>query len=225
MKKVFLHGKLGNKFGREWDLEVESLQEMLVAIDANKDGFMEYMIKESQGGNNFAFLTKKPEEINKDDDLTECFIPESDVFIKNKFEEIHVVSSAQGGILDWLVALGKWFFSAEVLFQVALMTAVSYGIAELTKPPDPPKPKDNTISTKSYLLSGSQNRAAQGVALPVGYGQLVIGSSNVGEYESVFRKRSSDSKMSLESYVITKKLDILCEGPIEGYFFSENNWV
>lgn len=225
MKKVFLHGKLGNKFGREWDLEVESLQEMLVAIDANKDGFMEYMIKESQGGNNFAFLTKKPEEINKDDDLTECFIPESDVFIKNKFEEIHVVSSAQGGILDWLVAFGKWFFSAEVLFQVALMTAVSYTIAELTKPPDPPKPKDNTISTKSYLLSGSQNRAAQGVALPVGYGQLVIGSSNVGEYESVFRKRSSDSKMSLESYVITKKLDILCEGPIEGFTDSSGNVI
>ena len=39
----------------------------------------------------------------------------------------------------------------------------------------PPKPKD-AVETNSYLFAGTENIAAQGVPVPLGYGRLRVGS-------------------------------------------------
>ena len=41
--KIYLHGKIGKKFGKEWDLNVTSPNEALRAIDANTGNFFKYL--------------------------------------------------------------------------------------------------------------------------------------------------------------------------------------
>ena len=42
MRKIFLHGELGNSLGKEWDLEVDSVQEALWAIEANTSSLTDF---------------------------------------------------------------------------------------------------------------------------------------------------------------------------------------
>ena len=47
MRKVFLHGELGNSLGKEWDLEIDSVQEIFCAIDANTNKFTKFLADNS----------------------------------------------------------------------------------------------------------------------------------------------------------------------------------
>ena len=82
----------------------------------------------------------------------------------------------------------------------------------------PPKiDRKDATSTKSFLLGGVENRRAQGFPVPVGYGRLKIGSSQISSsYESI-KMPNSNNADSLESYVETEILELLCEGPVEGF--------
>ena len=43
MKIVNLHGKLAEKFGARWELEINSISEALRAINANTGDFFDYL--------------------------------------------------------------------------------------------------------------------------------------------------------------------------------------
>ena len=45
MRKIFLHGELGNSLGKEWDLEVDSVQDALWAIEANTSSLTDFLEK------------------------------------------------------------------------------------------------------------------------------------------------------------------------------------
>ena len=44
MRKVYLEGVLGDKFGHEWNLDVASPTEALQAIAVQRQGFKQYLI-------------------------------------------------------------------------------------------------------------------------------------------------------------------------------------
>ena len=46
MKTVYLHGKLGKRFGKKWELAVDTIPEAMNAIDVNSEGFLEHLCKE-----------------------------------------------------------------------------------------------------------------------------------------------------------------------------------
>jgi predicted phage tail protein len=50
MRTVYLHGKLGKRFGKKWRLSVSSAQEAISAIDANQEGFIDYILTHSLKG-------------------------------------------------------------------------------------------------------------------------------------------------------------------------------
>ena len=95
MKTVYLHGKLGKRFGRKWSLSVDSIGDVINAIDANKDGFMEYMLACSLSGEDYFFLKKDPEKIQSESDFVNNVLREEEVSLKNKHSEIHVVPEAR----------------------------------------------------------------------------------------------------------------------------------
>ena len=55
MKTVILHGALGNKFGREWSLEANSISEVISAIKANQPEFQSYVVNQSINGVEYVF--------------------------------------------------------------------------------------------------------------------------------------------------------------------------
>lgn len=50
LKKVKLYGELGDKFGREWNLDINSASEAIRALDVNNKDFRPYMINSEKNG-------------------------------------------------------------------------------------------------------------------------------------------------------------------------------
>ena len=50
MKKIHLLGKAGEKFGKEFNLEVKHVKQLLRAIAVHRKGFYQFFIDESQKG-------------------------------------------------------------------------------------------------------------------------------------------------------------------------------
>ena len=59
MKTIYLHGKLGQEFGKKWTLNAESLPEIFHAINCNKEGFLDHLVKNMDDGVKYLILKKK----------------------------------------------------------------------------------------------------------------------------------------------------------------------
>ena len=148
MRKVFLHGELGNSLGKEWNLEVDSVQEALWAIEANTNKLTQFLMKNAKKFTHYTFAID-------DKDLEEHQLKST---IGDNNKTIHIMPQAAGGV--------------NFLIQLVVMVVVSLIMQAIFKPP---KPKD-AIETNSYLFAGTENVAAQGVPVPLGYGRLRVGS-------------------------------------------------
>jgi predicted phage tail protein len=222
MKKVYLHGSLGKRFGRKFELHAKNLPEIMIALESNNEGFIKYVIDAKKEGQEYAVFTKDPAKIKSQEELDNSVFHKEYMDLNFKKEELHLVPVAQGGAvvssitaIAGVVASISW---GKVLVMTLVSVAVSYAINALFKPPEPPKP-GKQISTKSYLLSSSKNRQAQGIVVPIGYGRLKVGSINVDAKNTNSRldERTHSVKYVLESFTDVEYLDIISEGPIEGF--------
>ena len=145
MKKVFLHGELGESLGKEWDLEVDSVQEVFCAIEANTNRFTRFLAENSEKFKYYTFqidneyLTSKKELESK---------------LPKKTKSIHIMPQVTGGD------------PVNILIQIVIAVATSLIMQALFKPPKAKEQKE----TRSYLFAGTQNVAAQGIPVPLRYG-------------------------------------------------------
>ncbi len=221
MKTVYLHGELGKRFGKKWELAVNNIEEAFSAIEANCEGFFNYVYKSSAKGIDYIILTKDPKSIKDKDDLRENIIDEKLSKVNSKQKEIHLLSPVGGSAVFGVggsLALLKVGGGLTTLGMVVASVAISFAMQALTKPPKPPQRKDS-ISTKSFLISGGITRQAQGIAVPLGYGRLKIGPTNIASKKSSKKlsKYNSGSSATLESYTESEFIDLLSEGPIHGF--------
>ena len=154
MRKVFLHGELGDSLGKEWDLEIDSVQEIFCAIDANTNKFTKFLADNSEKFKYYTFQVD--DEYLKSKEELESNLP------KNA-NNIHIMPQVAGG--------------DPVSILTAILVSVATGLImqALFKPP---KAKEQN-ETRSYLFGGTQNVAAQGIPVPLGYGRLRVGSAVV----------------------------------------------
>tara|TARA_R110000824_G_scaffold107299_6_gene253514 strand:+ start:10418 stop:11125 length:708 start_codon:yes stop_codon:yes gene_type:complete len=154
MRKVFLHGELGNSLGKEWDLEIDSVQEIFCAIDANTNKFTKFLADNSEKFKYYTFQVDS--EYLKSKEELESNLPKN---AKN----IHIMPQVAGG--------------DPVSILTAILVSVATGLImqALFKPPKAKEQKE----TRSYLFGGTQNVAAQGIPVPLGYGRLRVGSAVV----------------------------------------------
>jgi predicted phage tail protein len=226
VKTVYLHGQLGKRFGKKWEVAANTPTEIIQALEANSEGFLQYICKKANEGENYVFIKKDPKKITSENDVKESLLQEYETQIKYQNQEIHVVSQAYGGFVASFIAST---FMTSAFAASTLGAAIAGGIASavwgvvaqfamnaLFKPPKPPARKDPT-STKSFLMSGASTRQAQGIAVPLGYGRLKIGPANVAINKANKKINSTKNASVLESYTEMEFLDVLCEGPIEGF--------
>ena len=154
MRKVFLHGELGDSLGKEWDLEIDSVQEIFCAIDANTNKFTKFLADNSEKFKYYTFQVD--DEYLKSKEELESNLPKN---AKN----IHIMPQVAGG--------------DPVSILTAILVSVATGLImqALFKPPKAKEQKE----TRSYLFGGTQNVAAQGIPVPLGYGRLRVGSAVV----------------------------------------------
>lgn len=183
MTKVFIHGRLGKEFGEYFELYISKPKDVLLAIEANFEGFQRRMIDLAKSGAQYSLIAD-----NQAIGTPEEFIS------KRKIKEIHIVPTLFGsgvgalaigvGVLavagGYAAAAAGYAALAAILYAVAL-AAISYGVqALLAKPPSGNlvgQTGEAGATSKSYLFSNRENITQQGGPVPLGYGRLRLGSS------------------------------------------------
>tara|TARA_Y100000310_G_C20659192_1_gene803705 strand:- start:1094 stop:1771 length:678 start_codon:yes stop_codon:yes gene_type:complete len=153
MKKLIFHGHLAQEFGKEWELDVESPMEALRAVEANTGKLRSFLINKCQ--ENIGFMLKIEDE---------AILNKQELYCKNPKAKIYHFMP---------VIQGSEFITWTAIFKAILYAVIAGLIMQmLFKPPKPSEEK----GTKSFLFTGAENVAAQGIPVPLGYGRLKVGS-------------------------------------------------
>lgn len=186
MRSVKLYGHLGKKFGREFQLEVNSPAEAFRALRANFAGFDAYMHQHRKSGFRVYVGNRNADE--------------QDLFLSSKVDSIRIVpvvggsSSGAGRIIFGAViiaaALTPGGQGVAAYLATGGMTAASIttaivgigvsmvlgGVVQLLVG----TPKTSTVDNgASYMFNGAVNTTQQGNPVPICYGTMIIGSQVV----------------------------------------------
>lgn len=183
MTKIFLYGRISQKFGKVFKANINNVFSALKSIDCNREGFIKEVKELSRKGFDYFMIV--------DGDMIEN---NEELFERRKIEEIHLVPAVYGSGYALALAIGFTGVTAQVVgfvITMALSAAVSLGVgylmAALNKQAQPPQQHIAVggasaaveAAGKSYIFNNLQNIAAQGASIPVGYGRYKIGSNVV----------------------------------------------
>jgi predicted phage tail protein len=200
LKKVTLYGELAEKYGKDWSLDVNSPGEAFKALDVNNIGFRQFVASSEERGVGYKVIVGKSyindySELGHPSGRQEIKIIPVILGAKNN-NAIGMI--LLGALLIWqpwaapeaIGALTAEQAAAQLTLNAAgtFMSNASYsslamklggalllgGIASLLAPtPEVPAGDKPT----NYGFDGASNTARQGYAIPVAYGQLLIGGT------------------------------------------------
>lgn len=191
LRKVYLEGEIGDKFGREWEFDAASFKEVLNGIDCNVEGFRKYLIDCAERGIGFTChiagkAVEQEEELLmsiQEGDMTITAIPEGSKSGGAKIlaaVAIAVVTWQTFGAGGWLGATwGTGTAGGASAAAQATIAAVGYGIAvnlalagvQQLMAPDPATDQG---SQTDYLFNGSEQNIIEGDPVPILYGELKV---------------------------------------------------
>lgn len=171
MTTVKIYGLLSKEFGTTIKIHLGKMNDVLIAIDAVKNGFRKKVNELSKSNFNYSL------EIDK----------------KNKTIHIVPVIGGSGKAWKWIVtvvlviaAVVAFYFGMPNLGMMFLQTAFSMAqYAAMKPPPPPPKMPDQSIGGatyaseavgKSYIFDNLQNISSQGTIVNFGYGRFKTAS-------------------------------------------------
>ncbi|QNG62607.1 tail assembly protein [Rhizobium phage B1VFA] len=188
MRKVILHGSLGDKYGKEFSLDVRTAGEAVRALAANFPMFM----KDLREG---AWHVVRGKQIDSGLSLDETQISGFRLGKGDLHIAPFVAGSKRGGLLK--VVLGVVLIGAAFAFtggalatavgagsamgslgitgtQVALFGAAVAlaGVSSLLSPEEKAKEEDGS---QSFTMAGPANTSDQGAPVPLVYGEVITG--------------------------------------------------
>lgn len=192
LKKVKLYGKLGTKFGREFNLAVRNPAEAIAALAAQLPGFEAELYGAKDKGIGYGVFTDK-KNLTED----ELIIPSGDAEIRiapfilgsKKMGVFGIILGAAllvvaaiatgGAAIGWGAAAfgsgGLW----GTVATIGLSMAIGGVVQLLTPQPKGLGARDNPGDQSSATFNGPVNTQAQGNPVPYLYGELIIGSAVV----------------------------------------------
>ncbi|MGK8820253.1 tail assembly protein [Acinetobacter baumannii] len=211
LKTIKLYGILGQKFGREFKLDVANTREAMRALSVQVAGFEHFMLHAHEQGLRFAVFLKIKNSSNKrgkkrpaiyDHEtkrlITGDNIGEEQLDMNTEADTIHIVPRVMGaggnnGILQ--LVLGAILIAASFIpgigqaAQVALIGAgagmAMGGVASMLMPKiDNTQDQNQDGNRANKGFGGAVTTVAQGNPVPILYGQREIGGFIVsaGQY-------------------------------------------
>jgi len=211
LKTIRLYGILGQKFGREFKLDVANTREAMRALSIQIAGFEHFMLHAHEQGLRFAVFLKSKNSSNKrgkkrpaiyDHEtkrlITGDNIGEEQLDMNTEADTIHIVPRVMGaggnnGILQ--LVLGAILIAASFIpgigqaAQVALIGAgagmAMGGVASMLMPKiDNTQDQNQDGNRANKGFGGAVTTVAQGNPVPILYGQREIGGFIVsaGQY-------------------------------------------
>jgi predicted phage tail protein len=181
MTNVYLYGELRNKFGSEFKFKINSPKEAFLAINANRRGFLNEIKRLASKHIHYRII------------IDDCIVSSpKEIEIKKIPKEIHIVpivwGSGTGMEVIWFLeavfaSIGIYGSVGTFLAYTVAITAATLavqGVMSLLYPEAKPDfNQEVQAGSKSYLFGNRPNNTAQGQAVPVGYGRLKIGGSQI----------------------------------------------
>lgn len=192
---VILGGELGRRFPKEWELECSSVAEASRIISVNIPEYKRYLIEHSEPG--FHVLVGKRK------------LGEQELFNPLGAQVIRIypaIAGAKSGGLLVIAGIALAAFSYGVLSPYAAGLAASgsayagiagyaatavgaigtslalSGVSQLLfRPPKPPGPQERPENKPSFVFNGPVNTLAQGQAVPVCFGELIVGGAIISQ--------------------------------------------
>jgi predicted phage tail protein len=199
MTTVYLHGLLGKEFGRKFKFSLGRPRDCVLAIDANKNWFLNRILELSKKGAHYSVIV---------DGRTS-----SNINLEISAKELHIMPSIAGAA-GTVAAIGAVLtvaayagivsspFWTSVLIAVGT-AALTYGISNLMQKDQKTDVGSASATSnalnKSFLFSSGENLTEQGNPVPIGYGRLRIGSAVIQSTIKSFPAKF-DEKNSLPIY-------------------------
>ena len=191
MKVVKVYGALRKRLGQcRFEFDVATPAQAIKALCINFPGLDKWLIDSEQDG--IGYRVRIGKEVVKEEDMTPLVMPFSE---KEVFSITPVVAGAGRGagqifagiaLIGLAAAGGAGFFGAAFaknvgLFSVATSLGTSMtlsGIATAISPqPNLDSTLDESVQLESFSFSNVVNTSRQGLACPIAYGRLFVGSA------------------------------------------------
>ena len=168
LKTVRLYGELGKKFGKEFQLAVNSPAEAIRLLGVNFSDFIPYFIGENRDKRYHVLLNEQ------DLDDEQAYHPCS---TKEVIKIIPVIEgSGDNPILRVVIGVALVVVGGPTAVAIGWGLIIG-GVSQLLFPiPNPVFDIEEPENQPSYNFDGAINTIRQGNPVPVGYGQLRVGS-------------------------------------------------
>jgi predicted phage tail protein len=199
LKKVTLYGELAEKYGKSWSLDVSSPSEAVRALGANNPGFKSFLATSQDRGVGYKVMVGKtylqnqneiydpsgrqdikiiPVVLGAKKDGLGAILLGAALLIAAPYAAAALSAGGVGGMVTGAAgmmvpattsALGTMVSGAMMNIGVGLIKG---GIAQaLATTPE------GINDAQNYSFNGAANTVAQGVPVPICYGQLMIGGA------------------------------------------------
>lgn len=184
MVKVKLYGELRKRFGHTHHFDIRSPAEAVCALIANFPGFEAHMAGASERGVGYkVFVADQP--ISEAGDLRN---PTGQASIKISPRLLGASKSGLTQVLIGAAIIAAVVFAPELFATAGLFTAANVGaiglslvlggvVQMLSPQPKGIDPQETPGNNPSYLFNGPVNTSAQGQCVPIGYGEMIVGSA------------------------------------------------
>ncbi len=156
MIDITLHGILGKKLGKNWQLNVDSVYEIFEAIEANNQKVNKYFTDFKKFVSHFVVYI--------DGKIMPAHLLKSKMLENGT--KVEILPVVQGGVT--LVVIGILLIVLSIVLAVVL---------------SPKAPKD--VKTNSTILGGIRNVLNRNIPVPIGYGRLRVGSAVISNLISI----------------------------------------
>jgi len=197
VQTVYLKGELGERFGEKWNMNIHRVQDIFKLIKCQRDGFDTYMQHCLE--NDIDFAVQRGEDYIDESELM-LSLGKEDITItpipvgsKSKVAKLITAalmiyigyqigrpdigqSAAQtGSMVEVTGTVTAVSTKMKVASWALMMTGTSLGLRTLGEMMMPDGSGDD--EDDSHLFSGPQNTTVQGGAVPILYGEMVVGGT------------------------------------------------
>lgn len=170
LRKVKLYGKLGQLFGKEWMLDVNSTGEAIRAIDTNTNNeFSKYLLKNGTK-KYYKICVKNKNNLISKDEINLSF-GKGDIYIIPTIKGSGKYGQLIAGVVLIAVSYYSGFGATTASFiRSAGISLFLGGVAQLLAP----NPNAETTQRNSYLFQGNATTTYQGSSVGIIYGRALV---------------------------------------------------
>lgn len=194
-RDIILSGELAERFGKQHRLAVRTPAETIRAFCANFPDFERFILDSEKDNVGYRVLIGEtpvgsPEELHYPAGMAPIHIVPVIGGSKNGFGQIFIGAALIGASFIpgmnaavWASApgyLGTMTFSS-MAFGLGFSLALG-GVSQMLSPaPKAQAPSERPENKPSYVFDGPVNMTAQGQAVPIGYGRMIVGSGVISQ--------------------------------------------